>query len=99
MGATLLEAGRWASTNAGAPRLTSLHRPLMLAIALGLAASLTWGTADFVGGLQARRLPVVAVVLGSQISGLILVATVAGIRQEGLPTAHHFLLFAALSSL
>jgi len=71
----------------------------MLAIALGLAASLTWGTADFVGGLQARRLPVVAVVLGSQLSGLVLVVVVAAARGDALPTAHHFLLFSALSSL
>jgi drug/metabolite transporter (DMT)-like permease len=71
----------------------------MLAIALGLAASLTWGTADFVGGLQARRLPVVAVVLGSQLSGLVLVVVVAAARGDAPPTANHFLLFAALSSL
>ena len=70
----------------------------MLAIALGLAASLTWGTADFIGGLQARRLPVVAVVLGSQLAGLVLVITAAAIRGEPIPGGD-FAIYAALSSV
>jgi len=28
------------------------------ALALGLAASLSWGFADFIGGIESRRLPV-----------------------------------------
>src|SRR4051812_29270220 len=70
----------------------------MLAIALGIAASLTWGTADFIGGLQARRIPVVAVVLGSQPAGLVLVPLVVVVRGQPLPGGD-FALYAALSSI
>lgn len=42
---------------------------------LGLSSGLCWGAADFVGGLQARRLPALAVTLWSQlIGGLVLLA-------------------------
>ncbi len=70
----------------------------MIAIILGLAASLSWGVADFFGGLQSRRMPVVAVVLGSQLSGLVLVVTVVAIRGEA-PPGGDFALYAALSSV
>ena len=70
----------------------------MTAIALGLAASLSWGVADFLGGIQSRRMPVVAVVLGSQLSGLVLVAIVVAVRGEGMPGGD-FLLYASLSSV
>lgn len=70
----------------------------MLAIALGLAASLSWGVGDFLGGLQSRRLPVVAVVLGSQLAGLALVAVVVAIRGTA-PPGGDFFLYACLSSL
>lgn len=42
----------------------------MLAIALGLGASICWGAADFLGGVQSRRLPTLKVVLVSQAVGL-----------------------------
>src|SRR3954454_18064078 len=71
----------------------------MFAIALGLAASLSWGVADFFGGIQSRRMPVVAVVLGSQLAGLVLVAAIVAIRGEPIPSGGDFLLYAALSSL
>lgn len=70
----------------------------MFAIALGLAASLSWGVADFLGGIQSRRMPVVAVVLGSQLAGLVLVAAVLAVRGEA-PPGGDFALYAALSSL
>src|SRR3954447_13121874 len=70
----------------------------MAAIALGLAASLSWGVADFIGGIQARRIPAVAVVLGSQLAGLVLVAAVVAIRGEA-PPGGDFALYAALSSI
>ena len=70
----------------------------MIAIVLGLAASLSWGVADFIGGLQSRRMPVVAVVLGSQLSGLALVAVIVAIRGEA-PPAGDWVLYAALSSI
>jgi drug/metabolite transporter (DMT)-like permease len=40
------------------------------ALALGLVASLSWGVADFIGGVEARRLPVLSVLLISQPVGL-----------------------------
>ncbi len=42
---------------------------MTFAIALGLSASLCWGTADFFGGLQSRRLPALVVALWSQLAG------------------------------
>ena len=71
----------------------------MFAIVLGLAASLSWGVADFLGGMQSRRMPVVAVVLGSQLAGLALVATIVAIRGEGPPEGGDFFVYAALSSV
>ncbi|MDQ3916784.1 MAG: EamA family transporter, partial [Actinomycetota bacterium] len=40
-----------------------------MAIVLGLAAALTYGAADFVGGLASRKAPLLSVVLLSQIAG------------------------------
>ena len=42
----------------------------MLAVALALAASVSWGSADFLGGLTTRRATLWAVVVGSQVVGL-----------------------------
>jgi drug/metabolite transporter (DMT)-like permease len=70
----------------------------VVAIALGLAASLSWGVADFLGGIQSRRMPVVAVVLGSQLAGLALAAVIVLIRGEA-PPGGDFALYAALSSV
>jgi drug/metabolite transporter (DMT)-like permease len=70
----------------------------VFAIALGLAASLSWGVADFLGGIQSRRMPAVAVVLGSQFAGLVLVAAVVAVRGKGIPGGD-FALYAALSSV
>lgn len=54
----------------------------MLALTLGLSASLAWGLADFFGGLQSRRRPLLVVILASQLAGLamagVVVATLAG---------------------
>src|SRR3954451_7796888 len=70
----------------------------VFAIALGLAASVSWGVGDFLGGLQSRRMPVVAVVLGSQLAGLALVAVIVAIRGTA-PPGGDFLVYAALSSV
>jgi drug/metabolite transporter (DMT)-like permease len=57
-------------------------------VALALAASLAWGTADFGGGLLARRFHVVAVAVASQAAGfvaLVVVAAAAGsLNGEGV---------------
>lgn len=42
-----------------------------MAILFGLAAALSWGTGDFLGGLQARYLPALSVALWSQFAGLL----------------------------
>lgn len=43
----------------------------MLAVGLGLLVAATYGSGDFFGGLAARRLPPTAVVLWSQLAGLL----------------------------
>jgi drug/metabolite transporter (DMT)-like permease len=53
----------------------------MLAVALALAASLCWGSGDFLGGLTTRRATLWAVVVGSQavgLAGAVLVMLLAG---------------------
>jgi drug/metabolite transporter (DMT)-like permease len=70
----------------------------VFAIALGLTASVSWGVADFLGGLQSRRMPVVAVVLGSQLAGLALVAVIVAIRGSA-PPGGDFVFYAAASSI
>lgn len=59
----------------------------MLPVALGLSASLCWGLADFVAGLETRRLPGVLVVCVSQAVGLVGVACLAVVTTELTPTA------------
>lgn len=70
----------------------------MIAVLFGLVAGLTWGLADFIGGIQSRRLPAVTVVLFSQFAGLLLVVAVVAIRGSGPPPGD-FALYAAISSL
>jgi drug/metabolite transporter (DMT)-like permease len=53
----------------------------MVAVALALAASLCWGSGDFLGGLTTRRATLWAVVVGSQavgLAGAVLVVLLAG---------------------
>jgi drug/metabolite transporter (DMT)-like permease len=45
----------------------------MLSILLALAASVSWGVSDFLGGLTSRRLSVLSVLLLSQSVGLVMV--------------------------
>ncbi len=47
----------------------------MIGVLLALAASLSWGIADFGGGIGTRRAPIVWVLLFSQAAGLVLVGT------------------------
>ena len=52
-----------------------------MGLLFALISSAMWGTADFLGGTMSRRLPVVAVVLGSQCCAfvvMLVVATVSG---------------------
>jgi drug/metabolite transporter (DMT)-like permease len=45
-------------------------------VLLALASSVTWGVADFSGGLLSRRNPLAAVTIGSQAVGFVLIALV-----------------------
>jgi drug/metabolite transporter (DMT)-like permease len=44
----------------------------LLALAISLASGLSWGVSDFLGGLQSRKLPVLAVLAVSQPTGLVI---------------------------
>lgn len=51
-------------------------------VLFGIGSSLCWGIADFFGGLQARRLPALAVALWSQIAGALALFLVLGARGD-----------------
>ena len=48
----------------------------MAGVLLALAAAGSWGTADYLGGLQAKRLPALTVALVSQTAGLVVLTSV-----------------------
>jgi len=54
-------------------------------VVLGLVAALTWGSGDFGGGLLSRRVPVLAVVLVSQVVGTVIALALALVRGETMP--------------
>jgi drug/metabolite transporter (DMT)-like permease len=68
------------------------------AIALALVASLSWGCADFVGGMKSRVLPVLTVITLSQGAGLIVIAAIVVARGQGSPGGHYWI-YAALSAV
>jgi drug/metabolite transporter (DMT)-like permease len=55
----------------------------MLPLALAFGSGMSWGTADFLGGLSARRLPLITVSLVSQAAGLAFLGLVVAVRGEG----------------
>ena len=57
----------------------------MLAIALALGASLSWGLGDFVGGLKSRSLHVLTVLALSQVVGLAAALTWVVASGDGFP--------------
>jgi drug/metabolite transporter (DMT)-like permease len=57
----------------------------VLGLGLALSSSLCWGVADFIGGVQSRRLPALRVVLLSQSIGLAAVVVVLAVRGTGPP--------------
>jgi drug/metabolite transporter (DMT)-like permease len=64
----------------------------MLALALALAAGLSWGTADFLGGLITRRLSVATVLLVSQTVGVVFAAALVVVLGEPVPAARYWLI-------
>ena len=57
----------------------------MLALALALGASVAWGGSDFVAGLASRRMPLLAVLVGSQLAGLVLLLGLLAATGEARP--------------
>lgn len=70
----------------------------MLGVGLALAASLCWGFGDFIGGTKTRILPVLAVLVCSQLVGLVWIAAVALIANDPVPDTRA-VVFAALSAV
>ena len=87
-----MPTGRCPSRRAPAPAASPPDRtpiatldPGWAAVAFGLLSALTWGSADFGGGLAARRAPVLGVVIVSQAAGLTFAFVIALVRGEPLP--------------
>ncbi len=57
----------------------------MVAVTLGVLASVCWGVADFLGGLRTRRLTLAAVLLVSQLTGVAAIAVVVGVAGTDVP--------------
>ncbi len=62
----------------------------MIAILLALAASVSWGVADFGAGIASRRLPVPLVIAATQVVGLAFVAVVVAIVRPAPPSWGQF---------
>src|SRR4051812_25848787 len=65
--------------------------PEIAVIAFGLLASMSWGTADFNGGLASRRLPAIAVVGVAHLLSLLLLIVVAIVTREPIPPTTDFI--------
>lgn len=64
-------------------------------IALGALVALAYGSGDFLGGISAKRLPTVTVLLVSQSFGLAAAVVLVVALRDAPPPAHIFLLSAA----
>ena len=67
----------------------------MLAVVLGLLSGLSWGVADFFGGVASRRAAVLAVVVLSQLVGLLVIVTIALVSRPEVPPARELALASA----
>jgi drug/metabolite transporter (DMT)-like permease len=56
---------------------------LTVGIPLGLGSGLCWGTADFFGGVQSRRLPALSVAVWSQAAGALALALAVALAVQG----------------
>ncbi|HTI34988.1 MAG TPA: DMT family transporter [Miltoncostaea sp.] len=61
----------------------------MGAVVLGLVSGLSWGVADFLGGLASRRAAALAVVALSQGAGLVVALVALGILRPDVPSGSH----------
>src|SRR2546429_1326614 len=64
-------------------------------VALGALVALAYGTGDFLGGISAKRLTTVTVLLVSQTVGLAVAAVLVIALRDAPPAAHVFVLSAA----
>ena len=64
----------------------------MFPLTLAAGASMAWGASDFLGGLAARRLPVVVVLFGAQAVGLLLAAAAWSVAGAHVPAGDVLLL-------
>lgn len=62
-----------------------------MAIVFALSAALAYGSADFVGGVAARRAPAVAVALASQLTGLAVLVVAVPLLDPVAPSARQLL--------
>lgn len=67
-----------------------------MTVAAALLASVTWGVADFLGGLKSRVVHVLVVLLLAQISGVLAIGLVVGVAGNAPPAS---VLWAALAGL
>ena len=58
----------------------------MLSILFGLVSALTWGAADFTGGIASKRADVYGVVIGAEAFGMLLVTALAIGFRESIPS-------------
>ncbi len=63
----------------------------MAAIALGLASSVVWGLADYLGGLKSRTFCVPVVLAMMYLSSLAVMLAFVALRGEGPPASEHVL--------
>jgi drug/metabolite transporter (DMT)-like permease len=59
-------------------------------VLLALAASLSWGVADFGAGVASRRLSIPLVIAATQTAGLVFIALVVAVFRPDLPTGTQF---------
>ena len=70
----------------------------MNALALAFLSSVSWGVADFLGGLKSRKLPVLNVLVATQGVGFVLIGLYTLVRWEA-PPGGDFAFWAAFSGL
>jgi len=63
-----------------------------LPVSLGLAAAISWGAADFTGGMATKRANVYGVVIGGELTGLIALFVLALLTGEPVPALENMLL-------
>jgi drug/metabolite transporter (DMT)-like permease len=71
---------------------------VVIPVLLAFGSSVSWGVADFVGGLKSRQLPLLNVLVASQASGLVCITTIVVVRGQGFPSGD-FWIFAMLSAV